>query len=302
MTEWVADFWILLTASFVASSCALVGSFLILRRQALLGDAISHSVLLGIVLAYLISDSRSIIAMMVGAGIIGLATAWLSDQLNRLGKLQSDASIGIVFTAFFALGVILVTAFAEQVDLDQECVLYGEIAFVPFDTIFWGEQELGPRGVWLSGGVLLLNILFVWIGFERLKTLSFHSSLAASMGVSVGIWHYSLMTMVSLTTVSSFDAVGAILVVALLVIPASSAYLLAKNLKRMLWLSLVYAQLAVIMGYSIAYYLDSSIAASMAVAAGVNLLLTVSYVVTRDRRRQKQANGSNLNYSKQPYI
>jgi len=288
MTEWMADFWILLTGGFVASSCALVGTFLILRRQALLGDAISHSVLLGIVLAYLIADSRSIVAMLIGATLIGLLTAWLSDQLNRLGKLQSDASIGIIFTTFFALGVILVTAFAEQVDLDQECVLYGEIAFVPFDTLFWGEQSLGPRGVWLSGFVFLLNVIFIYIGFERLRTLSFHSTLAASMGISVGIWHYLLMTMVSLTTVSSFDAVGAILVVALLVIPASSAYLVATNLKKMLWIALVYANLAVFMGYLVAYWLDSSIAASMAVVAGVNLFITVFVTRWRSQRLKGQ--------------
>lgn len=288
MTEWMADFWILLTGVFVASSCALVGTFLILRRQALLGDAISHSVLLGIVLAYLIADSRSIVAMLIGATLIGLLTAWLSDQLNRLGKLQSDASIGIIFTTFFALGVILVTAFAEQVDLDQECVLYGEIAFVPFDTLFWGEQSLGPRGVWLSGFVFLLNVIFIYIGFERLRTLSFHSTLAASMGISVGIWHYLLMTMVSLTTVSSFDAVGAILVVALLVIPASSAYLVATNLKKMLWIALAYANLAVIVGYLVAYWLDSSIAASMAVVAGVNLFITVFVTRWRSQRLKGQ--------------
>ncbi len=230
----MGDIWILATASLVAVSCSMVGVFLVLRRMSLLGDAISHSVLLGIVLAYLAVGSRSVVAMMIGATVIGLLTAWLSNTLHRVSKLQTDASIGIIFTWFFAVGVILISVYAGQVDLDQECVLYGEIAFVPFDTVVWGESDIGPRAFWLILGVFLLNLLMVLIGFERFKLVAFHPALAVSLGVNVVFWHYLLMTMVSLTTVASFDAVGAILVVALLVIPASAAYLLAKSLKGML--------------------------------------------------------------------
>lgn len=270
-----SDIWILATASLVAISCSMVGVFLILRRMALLGDAISHSVLLGIVLAYLITDSRSIIAMLIGAATIGLITAWLSDSLHKLGKLQTDASIGIIFTWFFAMGVILVTLYAGQVDIDQECVLYGEIAFTPFDTITFGGQDIGPRAFWMILGVFLLNITILLIAFNRFELVSFHPGLALSIGVSVTFWHYLLMTMVSLTTVASFDAVGAILVVALLVIPASTAYLLAKSLKAMLVIAAIYAELSVLIGYGVAVILDSNIAASIGVVAGVLLMVTV---------------------------
>lgn len=295
------DFWILATASLVAASTAMVGVFLILRRQALIGDAISHSVLLGIVLAFLLTDSRSLPIMLTGAVIIGLVTAWLSDTLHRVSRLQSDASIGIVFTLFFALGVILISIYAGQIDLDQECVLYGEIAFVPFDTIYWGgaengtenatdnATELGPRAFWGIGIVFIALLAFLVIGFKRLETISFHPSLAISLGINVGIWHYLLMTMVSLTTVASFDAVGAILVVALLVIPASTAYLLAKSLKSMLWIAVGYSQLAVIIGYSIAYKLDSSISASIAVSAGILLLVTIVVQKSMQKFRQKSS-------------
>lgn len=281
------DFWILITASLVAASCALVGVFLILRRMSLLGDAISHSVLLGIVLAYLVSGSRSIVAMMIGAILIGLLTAWLSNSLHKLGKLQTDASIGIIFTLFFALGVILISIFAGQVDLDQECVLYGEIAFVPFDTINYGTQDLGPRAFWMILIVFVLNLMVVLIGFERFKIVAFHPALALSLGIGVSFWHYLLMTMVSLTTVASFDAVGAILVVALLVIPASSAYLLAKSLKGMLLWALGYSQLSVIIGYGVAVVLDSAISASIAVMAGVLLFVTVLYKQWQQKHLKK---------------
>lgn len=282
------DLWILMTASLVAASCALVGVFLILRRMSLLGDAISHSVLLGIVLAYLASGSRSVWAMMLGATLIGLLTAWLSNSLHKLGRLQADASIGIIFTLFFALGVILISIYAGQVDLDQECVLYGEIAFIPFDTVVYGEQDWGPRAFWTILGVFILNATVVLLAFERFKTVSFHPALAVSLGISVTFWHYLLMTMVSLTTVASFDAVGAILVVALLVIPASSAYLVATSLKGMLWWALGYAQLAVLTGYAVAVWLDSAISASIAVMAGVWLLVTVGYDQWRKAQLRKQ--------------
>jgi len=278
------DIWILAIASLVAISCSMVGVFLVLRRMALLGDAISHSVLLGIVLAYLITDSRSILAMLIGATLIGLVTAWLSNLLQKLGKLQTDASIGIIFTWFFAMGVILVTLYAGQVDIDQECVLYGEIAFAPFDTIVFGNEDIGPRAFWMILGVFLLNIAIILLAFNRFKLVSFHPSLAISLGISVTFWHYLLMTMVSLTTVASFDAVGAILVVALLIIPASTAYLLANSLKSMLIIAAIYAELSVLIGYGLAVVLDNNIAASIGVTAGLLLMVTVVVLQVKKRK------------------
>lgn len=279
------EIWIIATASLVAISASMVGVFLILRRMALLGDAISHSVLLGIVGGYLISGSRSIGVMLLSATLVGLLTAWLSDALHRLGKLQTDASIGIVFTLFFALGVILVSLFSGQIDLDQECVLYGELAFVPFDTLVFGGLDAGPRAFWMILVVFLINLTVIGLAFERFKLVSFHPALAVSLGVSVGFWHYLLMTLVSLTTVASFDAVGAILVVALLILPASSAYLMAKSLKSMLFWAAAYAQTAVLIGYGLARWLDSSIAASIGVSAGVLLFMTLAVLEWRKKQR-----------------
>ncbi|WP_019895260.1 metal ABC transporter permease [Hydrogenovibrio halophilus] len=283
----MGDFWILATASLVGVSTALVGVLLILRRMSLLGDAISHSVLLGIVLAYLISGSRSVIAMMIGATLIGLMTAWLSNSLHRLGKLQTDASIGIIFTWFFAMGVILISVYAGQVDLDQDCVLYGEITMVPFDMVIMGEKMLGPRALWLIGGVTLLNLLVVVVAFERFRLVSYHPLLALTLGVNVTFWHYLLMTLVSLTTVASFEAVGAILVVALLVIPASSAYLWARSLKQMMWAAVGYAQSAVLLGYALAAWLDLAIAAAIATLTGLQLLLTIAVMQWRQWWRRR---------------
>lgn len=292
----VNDIWILAIASLVAVSCSMVGVFLILRRIALLGDAISHSILLGIVLAFLITSSRSALAMFIGAVVIGLITAWLSDSLHKIGKIQVDASMGIIFTSFFAIGVILISLFASQVDISQECVLFGEIAFAPFETIAFGGNDLGPRAFWMIFAVFIINIVIIVVAFNRFKLVSFHPALAVSLGVSVTFWHYLLMTMVSLTTVASFDAVGAILVVALLAIPASTAYLLAKSLKGMLIIAALYAQASVFIGYAIAVILDSNIAASIGVSTGLLLFITIVILQLKKKKQGKKL------FEENPYL
>jgi len=125
------EFWVVLTGILAASGCGLVGSFLVLRQNAMLGDAISHAVLPGLALGFLITSSRGVVPMIIGAGLMGLLTAFLTEFLSRSGRLYRDSSLGIVFTALFSVGVILIAGFAGQVDLDQECVLYGEIAYTP---------------------------------------------------------------------------------------------------------------------------------------------------------------------------
>lgn len=269
--------WIMLTGALAAVSCALVGCFLVLRRLAMLGDAISHAVLPGIVVAFLLGGDRSGPAMLLGAGALGLVTAFITELLQKRGRLQSDAAIGITFTWLFALGVILVSAFAGQVDLDQECVLYGEIAYVPWDTLLVGGADWGPRPVWILGGVLLVVGAVVVAGYSRLKLTTFDPALAASLGIQVGVWHYGLMGLVSLTTVGAFESVGAILVVAMLVAPAATAYLLTRRLKRMLLLAALFGVLSAIGGYLFAAAYDVSIAGSMAVVSGLGFFAALFF-------------------------
>lgn len=271
------DIWILAIASLVAISCAMLGVFLILRRMSLLADAISHSILLGIVLAFFLAENRSITAMFTGAIIIGILSSWLSSLIHKYGKVQADASIGIIFTWFFAMGVILVSLYAKQIDIDQECVLYGELAFAPFDTLTYKNIDIGPRSFWMILIVFIINISIFTTAFKRFEIISFHPNLALSLGISVSFWHYLLMSMVSLTTVASFDALGAILVVALLIIPASTAYLLARSLKNMLFIAVFYAQISVFLGYFLAVSINSNIAACIAVMAGVLFFLSVIF-------------------------
>ncbi len=275
------SFWIILTGMLAASACALVGCFLVLRRMAMLGDAISHAVLPGIAIAFLFSGSRAPLPMLAGAGALGVITTFLIETLHRRGKLQQDASIGVTFTWLFALGVILITLFAGQIDLDQDCVLYGEIAYVPLDLwISDGGAILGPRAVWTLGVITLLNLLFVGICYKELKITAFDPALATSLGISATLWHYLLMAMVSLTTVGSFESVGAILVVAMLIAPPATAYLLTDHLGRMLLYAVLLGCTSAIGGYCLAYMLDGSIAGAMAVVAGFQFALAFFFSPT----------------------
>ena len=187
MTIHMDTLWIMIIGSLVATSCAVVGCFLVLRRLAMLGDAISHAVLPGIAIAFLLTGSRNIFLMILAAMAMGMLTAFLTDVLNRFGKLQSDAAMGVTFTWLFAIGVILVSKYTGTVDLDVDCVLYGDIVYAPLDTIEFGGRHYGPRAVWLTGIVCLANIAFVILGYKQLKVCAFDAGLAASIGINVAL-------------------------------------------------------------------------------------------------------------------
>lgn len=256
-----------------------------LRRLSLLGDAVSHAVLPGIFIAYWLSGSRSSLPVIIGAGSFGLLCTFLIEFLSRKARLQSDAATGLVFTLLFAIGVILISAFAGQVDLDQDCVLYGEIAYVPLDIWLTDSGiNLGPRAVWIVGSTLLAIIGLVAVGYKGLFITTFDPEYAATLGISTVFWHYALMGAVSVATVVSFESVGAILVVAFLIAPAATAYLLTDNFKSMLGLSVFVGILAAIGGYYLAVLIDGSVAGAMAAALGILFVLAFLFSLSPLKR------------------
>lgn len=288
-------FWIVLAGALAAASCALVGTFLVLRRMAMLGDAISHAVLPGIAVAFLLTGSRAPLPMLLGAGAVGVLTALLVEGLHRGGRLQQDAAIGVTFTGLFAVGVILVTAFAGQIDLDQECVLYGELAYVPWDTWTLADgRSLGPRAVWILGATLAANAAWIALAWKELTVCAFDPELAASLGIPVGAFHLALMAATSVTTVTAFESVGAILVVAMLVGPAASAYLWTERLSRMALLAVAFGVASAVLGWRLAAALDASIAGAMSVVIGAIFLVSILAspnhgVIARAVRRRRLA-------------
>ncbi|USB31908.1 metal ABC transporter permease [Paenibacillus sp. YPG26] len=272
----MSDFWIILTGALVASTCGIVGCFLVLRKMAMIGDAISHSVLPGIVLAFLISGSRDSLFMLLGAAALGLVTVLLIQLFHQSG-LQSDAAIGVVFTALFAVGIILVSLYTRDIDLDLDCVLYGEIAYVPWNTLQIGGIDIGPKAVWGVGAALVLSIIVISVFYKQFKVCSFDPAFAAAIGIPIALFHYLLMGLVSVSTVASFESVGAILVVGMLVVPPAAAYLITDKLNHMIFYSVIIGIFSSITGYYLAQWLDASIAGCMISMAGIFFVLALLF-------------------------
>jgi manganese/zinc/iron transport system permease protein len=257
------DWWTLATAVVCCVCCAVPGCFLVLRRLSLLGDAISHAILPGLALAFFITGSRDAMPMLLGAAGVGVLTAALSTGLARWGKVPEDAAMGVVFTTLFALGVVMITFAARQVDLDPGCVLYGLIEFVAFDTRTVMGVEMPKAFVELSALLLAVGAM-VALFWKELRITCFDPALATSMGISAAAVHYGLMTTVAATSVLSFESVGSILVIAMLVTPAATAQLLTDKLGRMVWLSAAIAAATACVGHALAVRWNTSVAGMIA--------------------------------------
>ncbi len=275
---------IISTGSLVAICCSILGCFLILRKMAMVSDAISHAVLPGIVIAFMLGGDLDSIWMLVGAGLVGVLTSFLIEFFHKHGKLQTDASIGVTFTWLFAIGVIMVTYYAGDAHIDQDCVLYGEIAYVPLDMMITDSGTvLGPKALIVLSGVLLLIVAVIVPFYKEFFLTTFDPSFALVTGISVSLWHYVLMSLVSITTVASFESVGAILVVAFLIVPPATAYLISTSLKKMILLSCLFGILTSALGYYLAFWIDGSIAGAMATVSG--LIFGVVFIFVQIQRR-----------------
>lgn len=288
-----AQLEIQLIASLVAVACAIPGVFLVLRRMAMMSDAISHTVLLGIVIAFFITKSINSPLLLIGAALMGVITVSLVELLNRTKLVREDAAIGLVFPAIFSIAVILISRFAGDVHLDTDAVLLGELAFAPFNRLRLFGLDVGPEALYTTGSILIINLLFVILFYKELKLATFDPALAAALGFAPAAIHYALMTLVSLTAVGSFDAVGSVLVVAFMIAPPASAYLLTDRLPRMLVYSALIGIFSAVGGYWLAHWMDASIAGSMATMTGVSFLTVYMLAPERGllaqvRRRQSQ--------------
>lgn len=262
-------------AVVAAMACAVPGTFLVLRRMTMLTDAISHAILPGIVVGYLLQGQLASPWLLAGAAFAGVITVWLVEMLFQSGNLRQDAAIGVVFPALFALGVVLIARYAANVHLDVDAVLMGELAFAPFDRLAIGGRDVGPRALWTMLAVLALNVALVAALYKELKAAAFDDGTAAVMGLRPGALHYLLMSCVSLTAVAAFDAVGSVLVVALFAGPPAAAYMLTNRLAAILVAGPALGAVASLAGYRLAGYFDVSIAGAIATAMGLLFALVV---------------------------
>ena len=256
-----------------AMACAILSPFLVLRKLSMVSDAISHSVLLGIVIAFFIVKEVGSPFLIAGAALFGVITVFVVEFLSGTGLVKNDDAVGIVFPMFFALAVVLITKFARNVHLDTDVVLMGEVIIAPLNRVEFIGMSL-PKALVQMGILLLINLLFVIIFFKELKITTFDRGFAKLAGFSSVALFYVLMTLSSFTAVTAFDAVGAILVVSFLITPGAAAYLISKDLKVMIAISVGYAVINSIIGYVFSLLMNVSMSGMTAAAAGVTFLLT----------------------------
>ena len=256
-------------------ACAVLGVFLVLRRLSMVSDAISHSVLLGIVIGYFVTKDIGSVLLIIGASLFGVLTTVCIELLIKSKRVTEDASVGIIFPLFFSIAVILITRYARNVHLDTEMVLIGEIILAPLHRINFLGLSL-PKALVQMSFVLLINIVFIAVFFRKLKISSFDPVYAGVAGIAGAGLYYVFMALVSFTAVSAFESVGAILTISFFISPAASAYLISKDLKITIFLAAVYAVVNSCIGYFLAVKFNVSMSGMCAVVSGLTFMITIA--------------------------
>ena len=221
--------------------------------------------------------------MLIGAIIAGLLTAWGSTALSRAARIKPDAALGIVFTTLFSIGVIIISAVAKQIDLDPGCVLYGLAEFIPFNTLMLYGYTIPKSLVWLTG-ILIINLTLSLLFWKELKLAIFDPLLATTLGFNVKAINYGVMLVSAATIVLSFEALGSILVVALLVAPAACAYLLSGRLATVMFVAPLGGIASTVIGFYGALVMNTSVAGMIAVGAGGGFVITMGCLMRALKR------------------
>lgn len=289
---------IMVTGALVGIAASLVGTFLVLRQNSMLSDAISHSIIFGIIIVWLLTGQESGPVQIIGAALTGVLTVFLTELLVGTRLVKNDAAIGLVFPVLFSLGVLLINLYAANVHIDQDTVLLGEIGFVWLDTVQLGAYRI-PQALLAMGAMTLLNLLFVILFYKELKLSTFDAALAKALGFAPVALSYALLALTSGTAVAAFDAVGAVLFIAFVIVPPAAAYLLTDRLWRVLFYGCLIAVASSVAGYYLATLWNVSIGGMMAVMTGVFLALAFLFgprhgLLAQEIRRsgQRQANES----------
>lgn len=277
------DVMIVVIAGLLSTSCALLGSFLLLRRQALLPDAVSHAVLPGIVLVFLLTGDRASAATVLGATAFGVACVAGSEWLRRTGVVASDAALALAFPALFSLGVLGISGFASGAHIDLDSAIYGDITFAPLRTV----DLLGtpvPTSLLVTGLTAVSTIVFVTLLWRPLSAATFDPDFAELSGLRGALVGRLLLVVVAGTAVVAFDSVGAILVITFFVVPAATARLLTHRLGPMLVVAVAVGWAGSLTGHRVALELDSSVPGTIGLASGA--LFAVALAVNRIARRR----------------
>lgn len=268
---------IILVAVVVSVACSIPGIFLVLRGTSMISDAITHTVLLGIVLSYFVVNDLNSPFLMIGATLTGLLTVWLIELVNKSQLVSFDGAIGIIFPFLFSIAIILLTQFASGTHLDVDVVLMGELGFIPFNRVIMFGYDFGPVTLWRMIAILVINITFISLFFRQLKITTFDPHFAQSVGISTTLLHYGLMTLVSLTAVGAYDSVGSVLVVGFMVGPAIVGYMLSNDIKTIMIIAVISSFISSVIGVLLAYQLDTTFAGMIAVTTGILAGLSIIF-------------------------
>lgn len=280
---------VLLLAIVTALACSLPGVFVVLRRDSMLVDAISHAILPGIVVGFLITQDLRSPVLIAGAALAGLVVVLGSEYLTRSGLLTGDAPQGLIFPALFSLGVILVSMNFANVHLDVHAVLVGDLNLAAFDQLVLGGVAWGPTYLYVMLGVLILNAVYLTWQYRRLKVTTFDPEFAAILGARTGWINTGFMFLVSVTVTAAFNAAGAILVIALMIVPPATAYLLTSQLGQMIRLTLLITVVGAWGGFWAAYALNAATSAGMGVFYGLLFAAVLGWVRSREGLRRRRA-------------
>ena len=301
---------IIMVASIAAVACALPGVILILRKNALVTDAISHSLLPGIVVAFIIlasiemghdadahaSDLLNSPFLILGAALTGILMVILVEIIQKSPLVKNDGAIALVFPALFSVGIILITQKLRNVHLDLDMVMVGDLTFAPLDRLIVGGMDIGPRNFWVMSALTLVNLLFITVFYKEITLTTFDQGLARAKGFRPRLINYLIMLLVSLTAVGAFDSAGSILVIALFIVPGAGAYLLTNRVSGMFVFSALIAVLSAGLGYGLAYALNAATSGTIAMVMGAIFALIYLFAPKRGylavkalRRRQKLA-------------
>jgi manganese/zinc/iron transport system permease protein len=289
----------ILIGTLAAIACALPGNFLLLRRQALIGDAISHVVLPGIVAAFLVTGTISAVPMMLGAGAAAIVAVVMIEVVKRLGRVEPGAAMGLVFTTLFAAGVLfLEITDTSSVHIDVQHALLGNLeSLIWFDAEGWGSlldpaalATLPPQLPRLA--IVLVGIsLFIFLFWKELKISTFDAAFAGAIGIRTGVLSFALVGVTAIAAVAAFDAVGSIIVIAMFVCPPASARLMTNQLSKQVGWSVAFATISAVLGYVFAGYgplwFGSPYAVSAAgmIATVSGLILVITCLFGPERKR-----------------
>ncbi|MEM7560619.1 MAG: metal ABC transporter permease [Planctomycetota bacterium] len=268
-----AELWALAIAVVTAISCALCGSLLVVNRQSMVSEALSHAVLPGLALAFFLLRDYNSPWLLISAAAGGMLMIWLTELLRSTRVVDSDASLGIVFAGMFSLGILFVTNLLRNTHFHADCVLEGNLVLAPFDRLRWSKVDLGPRDWWLMSGIVAVQLVFILACYKELKAMLFDPQLAGRFGLRPKLVEMIWLSVVSLTTVAAFNVAGSILIVGLMIAPPAAAFLLTQRLSDLLIVAVALAVLSAIAGFLVSLPMEIAPTGPVASCAGLVFLL-----------------------------